>query len=359
MRFVPILLAIMVAVAGGSLATWIGIPLGWLLGALVACAVASVSGLTLQPPPGARHLGQLAIGVSIGLKLTAVVLGKAVLLAPYMLASTLYVMAITTLAAAVMARLANVDRRTAFLATSSAGVTEMAVMARALKADPDVVALTQTLRVALIVLTVPPLVMLLGADGGLGDDEASLAVLHPSMLLALCAASAFAAAALSWLRHFPAPWLFGPILVGAAAALLAGQTGGLSREALIAAQLLIGMVLGCKFSREALTRLPRAAAAGVAVAVVLIITGVAGGFALHLVSGIPIETAVLAVAPAGIAEMVLTAKLLHLDAVTITAFHLVRIIAVTGSARLLLALYERLDHPAEVSIPHPEDQSKP
>jgi membrane AbrB-like protein len=359
MGVIPVLLAVAAAVAGGACATWLGVPLGWLLGSLVACAALSVAGVTLQPPPGGRHMGQLTIGVGIGLKLTAAVLGTAVLLAPYMLASTLYVSTITTLAAAAMARLANVDRRTAFLATSSAGVTEMAVLARTLKADADVVALTQTLRVALVVLTVPPLVLMFGSDGGLVSGGAQAVTPPPMALVALFATSTIVSLAVSRVPSFPAPWLFGPMMVGATAALTGWQAGELPREALVAAQLLIGMMLGCRFNREALTRLPRATAAGVTIAAALIVAGLAGGIVLHHVSGIPIETAVLAVAPAGIAEMGLTAKLLHLDPVTVTAFHLVRIITVTGCARLSLALYERLDRTAEIPSSRNADETRP
>jgi uncharacterized membrane protein AbrB (regulator of aidB expression) len=140
----------------------------------------------------------------------------------------------------------------------------MAVLARALKADADVVALTQTLRVALIVLTVPPLVLLFGSDGGLISGGAQAATPPPAALVALFGAGAIVSLAASRVPSFPAPWLFGPMMVGAAAAFTGWQTGELPRAALVAAQLLIGMVLGCRFSREALTRLPRATAAGVA-----------------------------------------------------------------------------------------------
>ena len=44
--------------------------------------------------------------------------------------------------------------------------------------------------------------------------------------------------------------------------------------------------------------------------------------------GLPVTTLVLALAPAGIAEMALTGKVLGLDAALITAFQIVRIVLV-------------------------------
>ena len=51
-----------------------------------------------------------------------------------------------------------------------------------------------------------------------------------------------------------------------------------------------------------------------------------------LVLGLPVTTLVLALAPAGIAEMALTGKVLGLDAALITGFQIVRIVMAMGLA---------------------------
>ena len=58
--------------------------------------------------------------------------------------------------------------------------------------------------------------------------------------------------------------------------------------------------------------------------------------------GYSIPTMVLAMAPAGLAEMVLTGKLLGLDATVITGFQLTRILVVLVWCRTALILFERL-----------------
>jgi hypothetical protein len=51
---------------------------------------------------------------------------------------------------------------------------------------------------------------------------------------------------------------------------------------------------------------------------------------------------VLAYAPAGMAEMVLTAKVLGLDAPLVTGFQLVRIVLIALFCRLAYRLFDRL-----------------
>jgi uncharacterized protein len=323
------------------MASWAGVPLGWMLGALVACAAASMTGISLQTPPLAREAGQMIVGLGIGLKITLVVLLQSARLAPLMLASTAYVILVTMVAAFAIRRLAGIDARTAFFATSSAGVIEMALVAREKGADPSAVALVQALRVTIIVLAVPPLVYVLGTDGGLPGDEAAME-LGPLFLSGALIAAGLAGAGLKRFVNLTNAWLFGPMMVGMALALASGLAPALPAFVLIVAQVLLGMVLGCRFERTLLVHLPRVAFAGVLVAVWLILAAALGAEVIAALSEVPFATAFLAIAPAGIAEMVLTAKLLHLDAVVVTAFHLLRIVLVTSGIHLLFNLYERI-----------------
>jgi uncharacterized membrane protein AbrB (regulator of aidB expression) len=86
--------------------------------------------------------------------------------------------------------------------------------------------------------------------------------------------------------------------------------------------------------------------ASVAVSVLMLI-GVMAIFAyvMALLSGIPIPTAILAAAPGGIAEMSLTAQVLHFGVPVVTVFHvsrvLVMVLTVGPLYRLLKPWLER------------------
>jgi len=104
----------------------------------------------------------------------------------------------------------------------------------------------------------------------------------------------------------------------------------------------IGSALGAQFRPDFLTRL-----FGLLWASALVVLFAAGsmallGAAIAWLMGYPLPTMILAVAPAGIAEMVITGKVLGLDATMIAGFQLMRIIIVLIWCRTALILFERV-----------------
>ena len=111
---------------------------------------------------------------------------------------------------------------------------------------------------------------------------------------------------------------------------------------LIAAQVFMGTSLGTQFRREFLGRLLPIMLAGTVVILFTTSANALVGVGLAYVLGLPIATMVLATAPGGMAEMVVTAKLLGLDATLITGFQLLRIVLVLAWTRPAYHLLEWL-----------------
>jgi hypothetical protein len=118
--------------------------------------------------------------------------------------------------------------------------------------------------------------------------------------------------------------------------------GRVPEPILVVAQVIIGVSIGTQYKHEFLTRLLRLfLASWVTVPFALVLLAlVAAVFSAAL--GFPVTTLVLALAPAGIAEMALTGKVLGLDAALITAFQIVRIVLVITFAAWICRLFERL-----------------
>ncbi len=131
-------------------------------------------------------------------------------------------------------------------------------------------------------------------------------------LVGLLALSAIVAALLSRTRS-PNAWLMAPLFIAAAVGNLGWIDGRMPDLLLIAAQVVIGSALGAQFRPEFLTRLFRLLWASCVV--VLFAAGSMALFAAAIawLMGYRVPTMVLAMAPAGIAEMVLTGKVLGLD----------------------------------------------
>jgi len=94
-----------------------------------------------------------------------------------------------------------------------------------------------------------------------------------------------------------------------------------------AGQLLIGWALGSRFGPGGQSALPRFIA-GVAAstgAAMMLAASVGSGLAWGY--GLAVPTLILATAPGGIAEMCITAKVLHLGVPLVTAAHVTRVLA--------------------------------
>ena len=133
-------LALLVGVVGAALAKPAGIPLPYLIGPLLACAIAAVAGAPVAAIPYGREFGQVTIGLAIGLRFVPTVVLATLKLLPAMVCVTLAMIIATTMAAFMLHKISGVDRKTAFFATAAAGLAEMAVVAHQKGADSDTVA---------------------------------------------------------------------------------------------------------------------------------------------------------------------------------------------------------------------------
>ena len=158
------------------------------------------------------------------------------------------------------------------------------------------------------------------------------------MLLVACTVGG---ALFAW-STFPNAWFLGSIAVGIVFATLGFAEGRLPDLVLIPAQILIGASRGGQFRREFLTRLFRLLLASTVVVAFTAVTMALLGAAVAMALAMPIPTLVLAFAPAGMAEMVLTAKLLGLDGTVVAGFQLVRIITIMLLCRPAYHLFARL-----------------
>jgi uncharacterized protein len=334
-----IALALAIGVAGGAGASALNVPLPWMLGPLAACGIAAMAGLPLRPSPYSREVGQVVIGLAIGLRFTPAVLAATASLIPAMAVTTVYVIVVTTAAAFALKRLAGLDGKTAFFATAAAGMVEMAVIAGQRGGDPQAVSAVHAIRVSAVVVVVPLLVFAFGAEGQV-EEPAEAAAGGLAALAGLLALSVVAAFVTRPLR-FPNPWFMGPILVGAAAAATVGFVP-VPWPLLVLAQLVLGIALGCRFDRVLMRRLPRVVASALVIAALLIAAALAGAAVLSGATSLSFATSFLALAPAGVTEMVLTARLMHLDAAAVTAFHITRIAVVSATILVTYRLFERL-----------------
>jgi membrane AbrB-like protein len=325
--------------AGGWVARFLGVPLPWLLGPLFVTAALGLFGVPIRAFRRGRNFGQVVVGASTGLQFSQAILLQLLLISPLIVLATAASTLIGAIGALMLMRLTKLDRTTAFFATTSGGVVEMANIAAKYNAQLEPIAVVHTMRVAFIV-TVAPLVVIHFSNGA-AAAAAAPAIIVPWLpflgLIAIAGVIGYLAA----YREIPNAWFLSAMLIGACVAMFGFAQGRAPDALLVVAQVMMGTSLGAQFRREFLGRLLPIMAAGTVVVAFTTSANAAIGVGLAYLLGLPVATMVLAMAPGGMAEMVVTAKLIGADATLVTGFQLLRIILVLAWCDPAYKLLER------------------
>lgn len=322
-----------VALAAALVAQALHLPLPWMIGPLVGTGLLGIAGLPVAGSHALRNVGQWMIGVALGLYFTPAVVALLLALAPAVAAGVLWALALgygfyrfLLATNGGEGQEAGIDRPSAFFAAAIGGASEMAVLAERHAGRVDRVAAAHSLRVLMVVVLIPVSYQALGVHGADPTLPAVLEVRWPG-LAALLAASG---AGMLLLRRLgtPNPWVLGSLLVTAGLTASGVGLSALPREASNAGQLFIGVALGTRFTPEFIHAAPRWL--GTVAAGTLAMIAASAGFAwcVAQATGQHPATLLLATAPGGIAEMCITAKVLQLGVPVVTAFHVVRYVAV-------------------------------
>ena len=327
--------------AGGSLAHLAGVPLGMLIGSLLAVGGAAAAGLRIFGAPPAvplrwRDMFIPVIGVAIGATVPPDPLAQAAGWWVTLAALVAFVPVMHALGYLAYRRLGGLDPTTAFFAAMPGGLIEAITMGDKAGAEPQMLVTLQFLRIVLCIVSIP-LAFALVTGQAVGSAAVAEAATAPPLTPALGVALVVIGAGGWWLAHLlrlPAPVLIGPLLASA----VLHATGVIAAAppdwAVLATQWVVGTSLGTRFAGMDRARLwlgLRLAVLYVAVAMSL---AVGLGLTLADAVGEPVPAVILAFAPGGISEMSLVAVSLQLAAVYVTLHHVARIVLAVLVLRL-------------------------
>jgi membrane AbrB-like protein len=340
------------ALAAVAALVWhaLGLPLPWMIGPLVATALASIAGLPTTTAIPLRNGGQWIIGTALGLyftpEVTRMVLGLwwAVLLAIVWalvlgggFSQLLHRMGLRGLDAP-----PQTLRATSYFAGAIGGASEMTLLAERAGARSDLVAGAHSLRMLIVTVGLP--LAFAWADLH-GSDPSVPGVREVRWLpLVVLMGATFAGCLLLRLMRWANPWFIGALAAAMALSMAGVELSALPSWASNGAQLVIGVSLGVRFRREFLRQAPRWMAAVAVGTLVMIALSVVFAWALAWATGLSMATLVLGTAPGGISEMAITAKVLQLGVPMVTAFQVCRLVAVL---LLVAPLYRWLERRAD------------
>ena len=330
---------VVVCAAGGALFAFLGTPLPWMMGSILAMAAAQMLGAQLQPLPWGREAGLIVVGISLGLYFTPPVVREVAGYGGYFVGLGFAALGVGAVSATVLERMAGVDHATAFFGSMPGGAAEMAMLGESHGALPDRVAFAHSARMLIVVTLVPTAITLAGFSATedyrpivVGFDAGGFAV-----LVGLAVAAGLAARRLA----IPTAFMLGPLLTTIVLTVSGISLSSMPTPFTNAAQVLLGCVLGSSFNREFLRAAPRFVTALLpSIAITLALTALVG-YAIARLSGAYIGTSLLAAAPGGIAEMSITAKVLRIGVAFVTAAHVVRYAIVVLFAAVAFRLLAR------------------
>jgi len=325
--------------AAALLCTALHTPLPWMIGPLLAVAAARMAGADLRAPSQARNAGQWVIGASLGLYFTPDVVARLVEYLPYIIAGSLFALVLGAGGAILLRRTTGVAFKTAFFSTAIGGASEMANLAERNGARIDQVAAAHSLRVLMVVVTVPAIFQY-GGIHGLDPYIPGPRVVSAPGLLALVAITLGVALLVKRL-NMPNPFVIGTLLAAAVLTASGIELSAIPTWMSRAGQLLIGVSLGVRFSREFLHTAPRFLSGVALYTMLALVVSALVGWGLSAQSGAHPATVILGTTPGGIAEMCITAKVLEVGVPLVTAFHVIRmafVVLATGP------LYHCLKH---------------
>lgn len=315
------------------------LPLAWLLPPLLCAAILSIAGFEIDPHQALQRVGQMTIGASVGLSMTAPVLASLVGWVPVIVLTVMGAVILSGVTSVLLARAARIDQITAFLACLPGGLTEMGNIGKGMGADPQPIAIVQTLRVVLIVTVVPPALILIGLGG---TPPTSTAVSLPYALVPVLYAGGTALALALGLTRLNNPWTIGAVMFAAILSSIGFAKGSMPAPVLFAGQLFLGFSVGSRFRRSILLLLPRVTAFGILSIIGLGALLLVYAFVLSSLTRLEVTVAILSTAPGGMSEMVAAAQLLHVAVPIVVAFQVLRGVLVNGFAELYYKLLNRV-----------------
>ncbi|MBD8670369.1 AbrB family transcriptional regulator [Pseudomonas lurida] len=336
------LLTLIVGALGGSLASWAGWPLPWVIGSLVAVMLTRCAGGLVPEIPHGRQAGQLIVAVAIGCHFTLPVMQQVVAHLGLIVTAVMLTLVLALCSVLILHRW-GVTFGTAFFALMPANSSEMVHLGRQRQADTSFIAAAHSLRLLLILLTVPAV-----ATFGMTavTAHASMPVIWPWLIFIL---------AMSWLAalgfkqcKLPNPWTFGPFLICAVGVgcnqLSMSMPGWLSGSG----QLLIGCALGVAFDRSFMRRAPGLLAKVMPLLTASVVTTALAAWALGTGLGMPWLSLALGMMPGSAPEMSLTAEALGLSVTLVTAMQVIRMLLIQAAC---LPLFRLLDRAPQVQAP--------
>jgi len=293
---------------------------------MIAVAVLNLMGISMHSPPYARQLGQVILGSAVSLYFTPPVVSALAGNLPAILAATVSVFVVGILGALTLSRASGVDGKSTFFASIPGGAMAMAVLGDRYGAQIAPVAVAHSLRVSIVVITIPFALTYGGFPLETTAYKPDLPLNFSILSIWLFAGWVLGEISERW--HFSNGCLLTPVFFGAALTINGIQLSAVPHQLTELAQLMFGLVLGARYERAFFARYKLFIPFALLNSFFILVVSAVAGATLAWLFSLPVATMILATSPGGLAEMTITAQALHVSVPLVIAFHLFRVVMV-------------------------------
>lgn len=323
---------------GGLIFYLLHMPLPWMLGAMTFTTIAAIAGVRISLMPRVRSAFVAVLGIMLGSQFSPAIFGHLQLWLISFIWLGLYVVVATWGIRWYYVKVARYDPVTAYFAAAPGGLSEMILAGGAFGGDEARISLAHGARILVAVF-----VLSFGYrwfDGYAPPGVNPLGNTVPIELIDIfwLSLAGVVGYVVARLIRLPAHALVGPMFVSAALH-MAGITASKPPQELVTlAQIVIGSMIGARFTGLALGLVLRGILLAVGATALLLGMAAAFGMAVTWTADLPFSSTLLAFAPGGLAEMSLIALALGIDAAYVSSHHVVRIFMIIVAAPLVFRL---------------------
>lgn len=340
-RVPPAFVTLGAGLLGGALFQWIGLPMPWLLGAIVGSGASAMAGLPAALPRWLRDGVLVILGLMIGSTIHQNTLALVTRWPMTMAAVAVYVLLCTSGMYLVLRRFGGFDPVTAYFSAAPGGFIAMTVIGGAFGGRERSIALTHAVRIVLVIFTVVlSYHLLLGVNASPQKTNVTALALTPLQGGALVLIGIIGWTVGRCLR-LPSSAMLGPLLLMGAVQLAGFHPPAMPRLPLLIAEVVLGSGIGADFAGATLRELRQSITISLLATAVMLALSLAFSLMLQPMTGIPIDALFLALSPGGLSGISLIALALGIEPAFVTAHNVLRILMILLAGPLVFRLIRR------------------
>lgn len=327
-------LTVAIGIAGVAVFSLLSLPLPFLFGPMAACLLAALFGAPLRTLGQVSVAARTVLGVAVGAAVTPALIAQLPQMVGSVAVVPVYVALIALVGVPFFRRVCGFDQVTAYYAAMPGGAADMVLFGQEAGANTRQLSLVHVTRL-LVIMVVAPIVLVnvygVSLAHPVGDPASTFPLWELSLMIV--------AAVVGWkggerIGLFGAT-IMGPLIVAAILSLVGLLHQRPPREALLAAQFLIGLGIGVSYVGVTAREIRNTVAGGAVFVLILALLAALATEVVTLAGLAPPVEAFLAFTPGGQAEMSMLAIVSGADLGFVIVHHLVRILLVILGAPVL------------------------